>query len=403
MKKILFFLFMSSYLFSNTLQDAINNAPAGSKLALNSGKYFGNIVINKPLILEGKSNQTYIIGDNTTSVITVQSSNVVIKNLNIAGSGSSHENVDSAIVVKNANNIEIIDNNIYDSLFGVDFQQVSNSKITGNEITSKDFELGIRGDGIRLWSSHNNLIAKNRFYKSRDLVAWYSSKNIFEENFAEFGRYSLHFMYANDNIVRNNFFIHNSVGIFFMYSKNIKAENNTIKNSIGAFGIGLGLKDCSDFAIENNNIIYNARGVYLDQSPYQPYGINYFKNNKILYNSNAIQLQGMRENVLFERNILKGNMETILSDLPKNDANFVEWKANYWDSYEGYDKDKDNIGDIPYHHYAYADTLWQYNSNIKFFYGSVAIDLLNFLAKMAPFSEPNLLAVDNEPLMKDLF
>lgn len=401
MKKVLCFLFFTTYILSNTLQDAIDKAPSGSKLLLDDGIYRGNIVIDKPLIIEGKNSKTYIIGDNKTSVITIVSPNVVIRNLNIQGSGNSHENVDSAIFVKNVNNIEIDSNNISDSLFGIDFQQVSSSKITNNYITSKDFELGIRGDGIRLWSSHNNLIAKNRFYKSRDLVAWYSSKNTFEDNFAEYGRYSLHFMYANDNLIRNNFFIHNSVGIFFMYSRGIQATNNTIQNSIGAFGIGLGFKDCSDFIVENNSVIYNARGIYLDQSPYQPDGVSFLKNNNILYNSNAIQFQGMREKVLFERNIIQGNMEDILSDLPENDALYTQWKNNYWDSYQGYDKNKDGIGDIPYYHYAYADTLWHYNPNIKFFYGSVAIDLLNFLSKMAPFSEPQLLATDNEPLMKD--
>ncbi|PHO16788.1 nitrous oxidase accessory protein, partial [Malaciobacter molluscorum LMG 25693] len=61
---------------------------------------------------------------------------------------------------------------------------------------------------------------------------------------------------------------------------------------------------------------------------------------------------------------------------------------------------KDGVGDIPFNHYIYADKLWLYNPNVKFFYGSVVIDLLNFLAKFAPFSEPSLLASDNEPLIQ---
>ncbi|MFV0480414.1 MAG: nitrous oxide reductase family maturation protein NosD [Campylobacteraceae bacterium] len=402
--KILYLLpFTCTLLFSNALQDAIDKAPENSKLELDSGKYFGNIVINKPIILEGKDKTAHIIGDNTTHVIIINSSNVIIRNLSISGSGSSHERIDSGILAKNVNNIEISNNNITDALFGIDLQQVSNSKVVGNYISSKDFDLGIRGDGIRLWASSNNIIAKNNFYKSRDLVAWYSSKNIFEGNYAEGGRYSLHFMYANDNIIRDNIFKHNSVGIFFMYSKNIEAYNNIVQSSSGAFGIGIGLKDCTDFNIRENSIIYNARGVYLDQSPYQQGDINEFRNNKILYNSSAVQFQGLRENVLFEDNIFKGNMEIILSDTPKDDAKYITWNGNFWDTYEGYDKDRDGIGDIEYFHYAYADRLWQYNPNIKFFYGSVTMDLLNFLAKMAPFSEPELLAVDKKPRMKDKF
>jgi nitrous oxidase accessory protein len=390
------------YLAANPLQDVIDNSPAGSKIELSGGEYRGNIIINKPLILEG-SLGAKIIGEGVGSVIVIKSSNVILKNLSISQSGDSHEGLDAAVKIENANNVEVANNNISDSLFGINLQSASNSKIVGNFISSKPYDLGVRGDGIVLWHSSGNLIAKNRLYKSRDLVAWYSSKNSFEENYAELGRYSLHFMYATNSVVKNNFFTRNSVGIFFMYSQNVTAFNNTIGNSTGTFGLGIGLKECSDFIVEDNNIVYNARGVYLDQSPYQPDSVNVFRRNKILYNSNAVQFQGLREKSVFSENIFKGNMELVSSDLPKNDAKFIEWRRNFWDDYEGFDKDKNNIGDIPYKHYAYADKLWLYNDNIKFFYGSIAMELLNFLAKLAPFSEPELIITDNEPLIKKRF
>jgi len=386
-------------LFANPLQEAIDKAPSGSKIELGEGKYYGNIIINKPLIIDGLNAKAHIIGDNKGSVVSIKSSNVILKNLSISGSGDSHESIDAAILAEDVSDIEIVNNNISNSLFGINLQKVSNSKITDNFITSKPYDLGVRGDSIVLWYSHGNLIARNHLYKSRDLVAWYSGKNVFEANHGELGRYSLHFMYATDNLIKDNLFEKNSVGVFFMYSQGIKAFNNTIKNSLGTFGLGLGLKDCSNFMIEDNNIIYNARGVYLDQSPYQPDTLNTFRGNKILYNSNAVQFQGLREKSLFNENIFKGNMELILSDIPKEDTRYIEWRGNYWDAYEGFDKNGDGVGDIPYKHYVYADKLWLYNANIKFFYGSVAMDLLNFLAKMAPFSEPELMAVDDEPLM----
>jgi len=45
--------------------------------------------------------------------------------------------------------------------------------------------------------------------------------------------------------------------------------------------------------------------------------------------------------------------------------------------------------------------LWLYNENIKFFYGSPVISLLNFLAKLAPFSEPVFLFEDKEPVLSE--
>ncbi len=401
MKKLILLLLFSSYfIFASELQEAIDKAPIGSKITLAQGEYHGNLVINKPLTIDGVDKKAKIIGDGNSSVITIKSSNVVIKNLTILNSGFSVENIDSAIFAKEVNNITIENNHISDSLFGVNFEQVNRSKIIDNFITSKDLELGIRGDAIRLWSSHDNQLLSNRIYKSRDFVLWYSSGNNIENNYGSYNRYSLHFMYAGRNMVRNNLFEYNSVGIFFMYSSGTIAISNTVKNSLGAFGVGIGMKDSSNFTLLENNLIYNPRGLYLDQSPYHPRTVNIFERNNILYNSSGIQFQVSRERSIFNENVIKGNIEAVVSDTPRNNLSINDWNANYWDMYEGFDKNGDGYGDIPYKHYVYADKLWLYNPNVKFFYGSVIMDLLNFLAKFIPFSEPELLAVDNKPMME---
>lgn len=400
MKKIALLLLVSTALFSSPLQEAIDNAPSGAKITLQAGEYHGKIVISKPLTIDGIDKSAHIVGDNTGSVITIKSSNVIIKNLTIRGSGDSSEKIDSAIVALDSNNLTIENNHIEDSLFGIDFQQVNRSKIVDNYITSKKLDLGLRGDGIRLWSSHDNQVIGNKIVESRDFVIWYSSGNIIENNYGGYNRYSLHFMYAGRNIVRNNLFEHNSVGIFFMYSSGTTAINNTVRNSIGPFGVGIGMKDSSNFTLLDNNMIYNARGLYIDQSPYQPGSTNIYDRNKILYNSHGIQFQVSRERNVFKNNIIKGNMEPVVNDSPRNNLKINDWTNNYWDTYEGFDRNKDGMGDIPFEYYVYVDKLWLYNPNVKFFYGSVVIDLLNFLAKFIPFSEPDLLAVDKRPLME---
>ncbi len=400
MKQLLLVICLTIVSFASPLQEAINKASEGSIIQLQKGEYYGNIVINKPLTIDGLDKSAKIVGDGKGTVITINSSNVTLKNLTIKGSGSSHEKIDSAILAQNVNNIKIKNNHIEDSLFGINFQKVNRSLIIDNFITSKNYDLGLRGDAIRLWYSHDNQLLSNKIYKSRDFVIWYSSGNVIEQNHGSYNRYSLHFMYAGRNLVQNNLFEHSSVGIFFMYSSGTTAINNTIKNSTGAFGVGIGMKDSSNFTLIDNKIIYNARGIYIDQSPFQPNTTNIYKNNKILYNSSAIQFQALREKNIFQENIIKGNMEPIVNDSPRNNLSLNLWHRNYWDNYEGFDRNKDGVGDIPFNHYIYADKLWLYNPNVKFFYGSVVIDLLNFLAKFAPFSEPSLLASDNEPLIQ---
>lgn len=400
MKTILIALLLTLSLSANVLQQAIDAAQEGAVLTLPKGVYKGKIIIDKPITIDGIDNNAIIEGDGTGTVVKIRSSGVTLQNLTIRGSGSDHNGLDGAISVKDAFFVHILNNRIEDSLFGIDFDKVNRSRIEGNFITSKNVNLGLRGDAMRIWYSNENSIAKNKIYNSRDAVIWYSSGNTVEKNFGSHCRYSLHLMYAGKNLVQNNHFEYNSVGIFFMYSKGTVVINNTVKNSIGSFGLGIGMKDSSSFYLRNNTLIYNARGLYLDQSPHEPNTVNTYEKNNILYNSVGVQFHATAEKSLFYNNRLKGNTEAVINDTPQSKIYLNEWSGNYFDDYEGFDRNQDGIGDIPYINKAYADKLWLYNNNIKFFYGSPVMSLLNFLAKLVPFSEPDLLIIDNKPRLK---
>jgi len=396
---IIYFL-LSSSLFANILQEAIDNAPEGSILKLPAGIYKGKIVITKPITILGKEDGVIIDGENEGTVITVSSSFVTIKNIKIINSGELHHQLDAAIAMKNSKNSEISNCTIDDCLFGIDLQNVSNSIISNNTITSKKFDLGLRGDGLRLWYANDNIIKNNSLIKSRDMVVWYSHGNEIFDNYGEFGRYSLHFMYAGKNYVRNNTYKYNSVGIFFMYSKDTIATNNVVKSSLGATGMGIGLKDVSNFTLKDNTVIYCAQGVYIDRSPFEPGTNNWLIGNKILYNSEALHFHSLSENNIIKENIIMGNIEDLVNDSRGSKTNDNEIIGNYWDNYKGFDKNNDNIGDTPHRVYQYADQLWIYNPSVKFFYGSPVISLLNFLAKLAPFSKPLFLMEDQEPIVR---
>ena len=397
---VIFFLLLFTVLNANVLQDAIDSAPEGAILKLPAGVYKGGITINKPLTIIGKEDGVVIDGEGNGTVIAIKSSYVTLKNIRVTNSGSLHHQLDAGITVENAKQCEISDCVIDDCLFGIDMQMVRNSIISNNTITSKDLDLGLRGDGLRLWYSNDNIVRKNRLIKSRDMVVWYSHGNLIEENYGEHNRYSLHFMYAGKNIVKNNTYKYNSVGIFFMYSKDTIATGNVVKSSLGATGMGIGLKDVSNFTLKNNTILYNAQGIYIDRSPFEPDTHNWIEDNKILYNSEALHFHSLSENNIIKNNTIMGNIEDIVNDSRGSKTNENEIVGNYWDNYEGFDRDGDNVGDTSHKVYQYADQLWVYNPNVKFFYGSPVISLLNFLAELAPFSEPIFLMEDEKPKVR---
>ena len=391
-------LFLTTDIFAkNILQEVINEAEEGAVIELPAGVYKGGIVIKKPLTIIGSAKGSVIDGEGNGTVIQIKSSFVTLKNLKIIKSGNMHQTLDAGIKANECKFIEIIDCKIDDCLFGIDFQNVHRSKIIGNEISSYDFSLGLRGDGVRLWYSHDNLVKKNRLIKSRDMVVWYSHGNIIEENYGENCRYSLHFMYAGANTIKNNEYHHNSVGIFFMYSRDSVATGNVIHNSLGATGMGIGLKEVSNFTIKNNTVIYCAQGFFIDWSPFEEDMPNLIEGNHILYNAEGMHFHNQNVGNAIKNNNFIGNMENIVNDTKRADINKNGWDGNYWDDYEGFDTDGDGIGDTPYYSFYYADKMWLYNPNVKFFYGSPVIGIINFLAKLAPFSEPMFLLKDEHP------
>jgi nitrous oxidase accessory protein len=393
-------LALFNLLYANVLQDAIDKAPTGAILKLPAGVYKGSIVIHKPITIIGKEDGVIIDGEGNGTVITAKGSFITLKNLKIIGSGSRHEKLDAAIKLSEGKQCEISHCVIEDCLFGIDMQMVSNSIIANNKITSKDLDLGLRGDGLRLWYSNDNIVKENSLIKSRDMVVWYSHGNEIVKNYGRENRYSLHFMYAGKNLIKDNTYELNSVGIFFMYSQDSIAIGNVIKSSLGATGMGIGLKDVSNFTLKNNTVLYNAQGLYIDRSPFEPDTHNWIENNKILYNAEALHFHSLSENNVIRENTIMGNIEDIVNDSRGSKTNENEIARNYWDKYEGFDRDGDNIGDTPHKVYQYADQLWVYNPDVKFFYASPVISLLNFLAKLAPFTKPLFLMEDVQPKVK---
>ena len=397
-------LFWSNLLFADEqialppLQPLIDAASKGETITPPPGIYAGPVIIDAAITLDGQ-NRVTIDGGGKGSVIYLDTDGASIRNLRIINSGESHNDIDSAIQVRGNFNV-IKDNVIEDTLFGIDLGQAENNILRRNKISSKRNEVGMRGDAIRLWYSFNNKILDNEIVDSRDFVVWYSNDNTIRGNSVSGGRYSLHFMYSRYNLVENNRFFNNSTGIFLMYSDGLEIRNNYIASATGAAGVGIGFKETSDIIIENNQILYCATGLYIDVSPYDPDATNLMKNNLIAFNGIGVRFLNDWKGNQFIGNNFKGNIAQVTVS-GGGSANRNEWLGNYWDDYEGFDIDKDGTGDTPYELYAYADRLWMDVPSAQFFMGSIFLEVIDFLERLAPFSEPELLVRDQSPQLKE--
>ncbi len=378
-------------------QDLVNKAPAGSVLKPPPGHYAGPVIIDKPLTIDGAGKVVIDAGDRGT-VMVLNAGSSVLRGLHLTGSGDSHDTDDSCLDVRgNKNLIENL--KIDNCLFGIDLKQSSDNIVRGNSIRSKDRDLGVRGDGLRLWYSNNNLIEKNEIIDSRDMVAWYAHKNTFRENLGRRSRYSIHFMFANDNIVEGNQFYDNAVGVYFMYTEGGVARNNIISHATGATGMGIGFKEASGTVIENNEIIYCGIGIGSDLSPFQPDSTIEVRGNRFAYNGIGIMFNSETGGNNMVDNIFEGNLTQVgyggRGDNNNNERNF--WQGNFWDDYQGFDRNGDGIGDRTHELYSYADQIWIEMPVARFFRSSPVMELLDFLERLAPFSKPDLILRDEKP------
>ncbi len=381
------------------LQVIVDAAHEGSIVTLSPGVYQGPVVIKKRITLEGKS-RAVIDGGGKGTVITVEADGVVIEGLIIQNSGSRYDTIDAGIRLKSSNN-RVVNNVIRNCLFGIDLHSANNNIIEGNEVSSKPYSLGLRGDAIRLWWSNKNILKDNFVHDARDFVVWYSSDNIIENNVGINSRYSIHFMYSHKNIVRDNYFRSNSVGIYVMYAHGITLQGNTIEHSAGSTGMGIGIKEASGVIVRYNRMINCARGVFIDESPFEPGSRDIFEGNDFLYNAVAVYFNtdSTRVNNIFVNNVFSGNIEDVAvtgtRGVPKG-----RWERNYWDKYRGFDTNGDGYGDMPYELYYYSDKLWNNHPELRFFIASPVMSFLDFIQRLAPFSEPDLILVDKSPMIK---
>ncbi len=381
-----------------SLQSIVDKAVPGDSIVLKPGFYSGPVTIKKNnIVLDGKG-KVVVSGMYKTSVFYIKADSVRLRNLKIINTGRSHNRIDCGVSVRG--NYNVIENcRIDECLFGLDIQNAKYNKVLHCDISSKtDRTLAFKGDAIRLWYSKHNIVKHCYWHDVRDMVVWYSAENIFEENKGIGNRYSIHFMYSHGNKILNNEFYENSVGIFLMYSEETLMVGNTIMQSNGVSGMCLGMKETSSNQILNNRFIYSAVGIHIDVSPFVPTKINTIVNNEIAFCGNAIQFHNNQEGNLIKHNYFHDNLEQVTVN--GTTANRNKWINNYFDDYQGFDRDGDNIGDTPYRLYSYSEHLWTFNRNVKFFYGAPILAVIDFLERLAPFSEPKFILKDKKPLFK---
>ena len=406
MKYLVAFLFLSFSLHATTIhvgkkytvksvKKGIALAKVGDTVIVHGGLYReGNISIKKKIVFLGK-NLPILDGQKKHEVLSIYADSVVVDGFKIIKSAYATITDPCGIKVYNRNHVIIQNNVLDDNFFGIYLQNCQSCTIKNNYLRAYGKEEQQLGNGIHCWKSNDILIIANRIDGHRDGIYFefvYDSliwRNISINNI----RYGLHFMFSHSDTYITNVFKKNGAGVAVMYTKNVKMFNNYFEENWGDSAYGLLLKDISDSYIFNNRFARNTSGIYME-------GTSRIKVEKNIFESNGwgmkIQASCM-DNEIVNNNYLKNTF-----DISTNGSLVLNsFNSNYWDKYEGYDLDKNGIGDVPYHPLSLFAVLTEKTPSAMLLYRSFMITLLDESEKVLPSITPDNF-IDKTPLMKSL-
>jgi nitrous oxidase accessory protein len=378
------------------IRSAIIAATNGDTILVDSGIYSEqNLIINKSIVLKGIG-LPILNGERKYEIISVKANDVVVDGFKLIHSGISSLEDLSGIKVYDSQNVVISNNILEDTFFGIYIQNGMNCIIENNTLKAISIEEQQSGNGIHCWKGDSLRIIGNNISGHRDGIYFEFVKNsVIWRNISKNNiRYGLHFMFSNDDMYVNNVFRNNGSGVSVMYSNRIKMFSNYFEENWGDAAHGILLKEISDGYMEGNYFTKNTSAIFME-------GANriHMKRNVFENNGWALKIQASCADVILEYNNFIGNT----FDVGTNGSLVLnQFKNNYWDKYEGYDLNKDKIGDIPYRPVSMYSMIVEKYPPAMILFRSFITTLLDKTEKILPSLTPENLK-DNSPMMNKAF
>ncbi|HQN57661.1 MAG TPA: NosD domain-containing protein, partial [Saprospiraceae bacterium] len=166
--------------------------------------------------------------------------------------------------------------------------------------------------------------------------------------------------------------------------------NNTFTENWGDAAYGLLLKEITDCYMSGNKFYKNTTGIFLDGSNRITIEKNSFKGNGW-----GMRMQANCMDNYIARNNFMGNTFDVATN---GTLTLNKFEENYWDNYDGYDLNKDKIGDVPYRPLSLYSVLVEKNPPAMLLYRSFMITLLDRSERIIPSLTPENF-IDNTPKM----
>jgi len=378
----------------NSIKSAVALSVDGDTIRIMRGVYKeGNLVIQKSLVLLGVD-YPVLDGENKFEIFTIAANDVSIISLRMINTGVGSINDISAINAIESKRLRVLNNQFENTFFGIHLANCLGSLIEDNVLHSEAEAEHQIGNGIHAWKCDSITIRNNKVSGHRDGIYFeFVTNSLVENNFSHHNmRYGLHFMFSHNDEYRSNIFQNNGAGVAVMYTKKVRMISNRFEDNWGSSSYGLLLKDIGDADIGLNHFAKNTVAVYMEGSSRCHFTQNVFSGNGW-----AVKMQANCDENVYSKNSFLSNT----FDMATNGSlvlNKVD--ANYWDKYEGYDLDKDKIGDVPYHPVSLYSMVVEKMPSAVMLWRSFLVYLLDRTEKVVPSITPENLK-DAHPAMRN--
>ncbi|MDR6121624.1 nitrous oxidase accessory protein [Bacillus sp. SLBN-46] len=361
-----------------SLQSLINAAPEGGTVRLEAGTYREDIVINKPVVIEGEKGAV-IKTCSSKPTVTITGKNVTLKDLKI----ESCQRDKGKVVVKISGMNHRLENlQIQTSHQGIQLENVEKSNFLYINLSGNG-----KKNGFDLWESHHNRFEGIKINHFEDGFYMENSHyNTFIGNTIQNSRYGMHVMFSDNITLIRNVSKSNFSGAMIMGThQSIIKENQLIENNQNVNAQGLLLYDVHQSTIEDNDISHNRVGLFMENS-----SENTMENNEFIANFVGAQINKINSNVI-EHNLFVSN----LNDIQATKAPDNTIQNNYWDAAWKLDTDGDGKSNLSHSADPYFLNLAKETPPYQLFFQHPGLVLLQKMLK----SPDSILVKDQAPLM----
>jgi nitrous oxidase accessory protein len=378
-----------------SIKQTLEMAGPGDTILVSHGTYREKgLVITKPVFLKGLDTPI-LDGENKYEIISIKASHVTIEDFKLINSGASGWNDIAAIKIYAQRNVTIRNNRLEHTFFGIFCQNAVQCLITGNRLSSDASNEIQSGNGIHCWHCDSMRIEGNDITGHRDGIYFeFVTHSLIRGNRSfDNVRYGLHFMFSHEDSYINNTFRRNAAGVSVMFSHGVTMLGNTFTENWGGGAYGILMKEITDSRVQGNRFLNNTIGIYMEGTTRIYVVSNHFSGNGY-----ALKIQASCSSDTITRNNFTGNTFDIATNGSLVLNNF---DGNYWDKYEGYDLDRNGIGDVPYHPVSLYSMIAEKNPTVMMLFHSFMVSLLDRTEKIMPGITPENLK-DDRPFIKQL-